>query len=473
MSAIPRVQLAVALLVALVTAMVGNWLSRRVAPPRPPERRLTALDRRAAEGFVNFDQRDEDALPSLPPRRILTYKASGPVVYSAPQRRTLAAAKPRKRVAPAGKTPSPAPRPSTIVNTVPATPGGPGPSAPNPSPSSAGALLGWDAVSPAVAVILAGGRQNLGVVLAPDLVVTAYEGLGTNPPVTLLDGHADATLVAADPRLGLAVLKLNRPPPATARLSEFVAPPGVMLSYVVANTALPSQKSEARVASVEEKDGLRVLHFSGLAPREARGGPLVAGNGTVAGIVLGRGWELPGGSLGLAASADAVRTLLAQTSAPEPAGDLWLRELGRTLVTRALPAPPSDRQSTNGIVPGVRLGPHYVGVPQDEGVPSSAQARPLSEGFTLFEDRGSGMGYVVVDGRIAAVLTNRGQYGTSNGAGVGMRLDQLDLGILGDLAWVRDTVTGETAVTAEGIELIADPDGRITEVHVLPRGFAL
>jgi len=492
---IPRGRLVAAALLAVVAAVVGFWIAMRVAPPRAAEHRLTALDRRLAEtGGDAGGPRHDDHLDELPPRRVLKYRSYVPPANATLRPRVARTAAPGTVVfapaptaAPKGKPPpgSPprptvAPRPSIMGAGTPrmATPSPPPTAAAPPAPATPPAV-GWAAVLPALAIVeRADRRLQLGVVLSAEgLLVTGFSALGRpdSIPVTLEDGAAQAKFLAADSHLDLAVLQLDRKPPAAARLASGKdVGAGSLLAYAISSTELSGDPSHLRVVSTVERDDVRVLHFNGLAPTTARGGPLVDEEGRVAGIVAGRGWDLPGASLGLAAAPESVATLLedaAQPRRPPMPSERWLRDVGRDLVSDAVPRPPAERAETLTVIPGVRLGPYYIGDDLRRVVPPGTEPQPLGGGFMLFAPGGEGVGFVGLGGVVVAVLTNRGSYGTLNGAGVGMRFDQLDLGLLGpDLVESREPETGETAVVANGIELIGDADGRVIELHVLPEG---
>lgn len=517
-AALPRSEITVSLILALVTAIAGLATAFTVAPPGNRGRlRLPVLDRSAAEtgrsstsggsrqeapvssretpGYVPFSA-DAPSAPSLAPPVFglrLPDPSPAPASPAPPQ---SAATAPQGHPSRAPPRPPPAP-PGAVAGGVPSVvspngglvqpPRAPGASAAGVRPLVRPVNLSqaWQSVGPAVGIVRTHQADYLGVALAPDgLFVTSRAAVEKpEPTVTFGRGPIKAKVVLVNQRLDLVVLRLAEPPPAMLSLaSPGSFSRGSTLAYAV-TAEVVERFAEARVVGLVGKDGLELVHYSGLTHDTSRGSPMVTSNGDLAGIVVGRGWNLLGGAFSLAASPASLRGLLADAAASAENSrpprhfhvtqvSQELQATGRSLILDCVTAPQVDRSAPPlTIVPAVRIGPLYLGMSLEEAsaglVQDSVEPLGISILLHLYNDRK--MALVGLAGKVVAAATQDPHYGSVNGVGAGMMLEHLPLErVVPNVTIVHDPLTGDRVATGEGLEIVADSSGRIREVRVLP-----
>lgn len=511
-AALPHSEIVVSLVLAIVTAVAGLVMALMVAPPSGRARlRLPSVDRQAAEGgdhvassmrirndppasareapgYVPYSS-DAPSAPALSPP-VFGLRLPSP----SPSLDASASPTPSPRVALAAPSPrgppAPPPPPSAPSVVIPAGPPG---GAPRPAQGSTGPQVrptnlpdAWRSIAGAVGIVRTHSADYLGVAIAPEgLFVVARAGAERPDPVVEFgQGPIKARVVVVNHRLDLAVLRLAQPPPAMVSLAEPGAlRRGTSLAYAVTADSV-ERFAEAHVMGVHANGSVEVLHYLGLTLEATRGSPMVTSSGTLAGVVVSRGWELVGGAYSLAAPPVALARVIAEASAagggtgppprlhgPPVSHDL--QRAGMAMISDSLGPPQIDQSAPPlTIVPAVRLGTWYLGMPLQEAAQTlapSGSAEPLGEGILLHHYNEGRIGLVGIGGKVVAAFTQDPHYGSIHGIGAGMQLDQLPLDrVVPNVTVVHDPHSGDRVATGEGLELVADSSGRIREVRVLP-----
>lgn len=491
---IPRSQILAGAALALLAAALGLWLTWDRLEPRAGWEPWLRPDRRLAEsGRV---ARPDSTLPGLEPapesRRVYIPHArtrpnpagSLPAPAGSPARQPAAPA-PREPAPP--PEPPPSPRPETSAQKAPSAPTlpqkkpatsrpRPAPKPPRGAPSEPREPLRPDMPLP---VAWAQATDSWGLLsdwrgrpagtltaLPGGLAVAPLQVLETMPPDQLHSPFGPLDFVAAEPELGLALLRADG--------ARALPPAGVPARAGTELAAAPGFGSPGffQPCVVTERLPEGLFLFRGNAPPTAAGGPLINRRRELAGVVLGSHPGYPGHDYVLAVEPWKLNEL-AQADPERPTrGNPALLEVARLLLRDVSPVPmePQSRPG-NRILPGTALGRFRLGNSREEVLKAlgAGQSQLFEDGFEQLSYPVYRLEFTLLQQRVVSIATTDPYFGTSTGLGVGTSWEHARPGreLAGTIP--GPVPGGGQRAVAPGLEVEIGPDGKVQRMRVTPR----